>query len=73
MNINEHLILTIDLGTSGPKVSVYNAHTDLIDSSFETNLVILKEHGGAEQDTTEWTQSITKSISNYKGTRTFQS
>lgn len=66
MNINEHLILTIDLGTSGPKVSVYNAHTDLIDSAFETNQVILKDHGGAEQDTAEWTQSITKAYQTIK-------
>ncbi len=53
-------ILAIDLGTSGPKVAVYNARGQFIAYHFEKNEVHLLPGGGAEQDPAQWWQTIEK-------------
>jgi xylulokinase len=53
------LILTVDLGTSGPKVAVYNTNVQCIAHEFEEVPLYLYEHGGAEQKPHEWTNAIT--------------
>lgn len=73
MDIHQNLLLTIDLGTSGPKVSVYNAHTDLIDAAFAENQLILKENGGAEQAPNDWQNAIKKAYLEIKQRAKFNS
>lgn len=51
-------ILTIDLGTSGPKVALFSSQGELIGSDFEENRVMLLPDGGAEQSPAEWWDSI---------------
>ncbi len=53
------LILTVDLGTSGPKVALYNTNVQCIAHEFEEVPLYLYEHGGAEQKPHEWTKAIT--------------
>jgi len=55
---NGNYILAIDLGTSGPKVALYNNHAQLIDFCFEKNKVQLLPNGGAQQDPHEWWSTI---------------
>lgn len=55
----EPLILTVDLGTSGPKVAVYNTNAQCIAHEFEEVPLYLYEHGGAEQKPADWTNAIT--------------
>ena len=50
---NEKCILTIDLGTNGPKVALITVNGDIIAHEFEENQVILLPNGGAEQDPDE--------------------
>jgi len=52
------MILTIDLGTSGPKVSLFSNNAEYLHHEFEENEVILLEQGGAEQSPLEWWDSI---------------
>ncbi|MCP4357160.1 MAG: xylulose kinase, partial [Chloroflexi bacterium] len=59
---NEKYILTIDLGTSGPKVALITTNGDVIGHEFEENKVILLPNGGAEQDPNEWWKAITNSV-----------
>jgi len=58
---NEKYILTIDLGTNGPKVALISTAGEIIAHEFEENDVILLPNGGAEQDPDDWWQAITKS------------
>jgi xylulokinase len=54
------LILTIDLGTSGPKVALFNSLAKCIGYEFEEVPLLLYENGGAEQRPSDWTNAITK-------------
>ncbi len=73
MDIHQNLILTVDLGTSGPKVSVYNVQADLIDSAFAENCLILKDNGGAEQEPSDWQNAIVKAYAEIKQRGKFNS
>ncbi len=50
--------MTVDLGTSGPKVSLYTVHARAIGSEFVDTPVELIEGGGAEQDPDVWWSAI---------------
>lgn len=52
------LILTIDLGTSGPKVSLFDTQARCIGYKFEEVPLILSEGGGAEQKPSDWIAAI---------------
>lgn len=51
-------VLTIDLGTSGPKVAVFSAEGEYFDGDFEPVELILYEGGGAEQRPDDWWAAI---------------
>ena len=48
------LVLTIDLGTSGPKTAVFTADGDYLDGEFEPVDLVLSDGGGAEQRPGDW-------------------
>lgn len=52
------LILTIDLGTSGPKVALFDAIGKCIGYEFEEVPVLLYDGGGAEQRPADWLSAI---------------
>ncbi|MFQ5437061.1 MAG: FGGY family carbohydrate kinase, partial [Anaerolineae bacterium] len=52
------LILAIDLGTSGPKVSLVSAHGDIVGTAFAPTKLHLLPGGGAEQEPDDWWQAI---------------
>ncbi len=52
-------ILTIDLGTSGPKVALFDTAVKCIGYEFEEVPLLLYENGGAEQRPADWTNAIT--------------
>jgi xylulokinase len=54
------MILTIDLGTSGPKVSLFDRQAKCIGYAFEEVPLLLSDGGGAEQCPTDWTNAIRK-------------
>ncbi len=56
--MNEKYILTIDLGTSGPKVVLFTVHGQVVDDDFAPTGYTLLPGGGAEQDPNEWWQAI---------------
>lgn len=60
MNIpsGNSLILTIDLGTSGPKVALFDTKGNWIDHAFAPTPVNFIDGGGAEQDPDGWWQAI---------------
>ncbi|MDA8139941.1 MAG: FGGY-family carbohydrate kinase [Desulfobacteraceae bacterium] len=58
MNSKDKYILSIDLGTSGPKSALISIRGEVIGSRFQTNDVILLPGGGAEQDPEQWWKSI---------------
>jgi xylulokinase len=47
-------VLTIDLGTSGPKTAVFTLDGDYVDGEFEPVELLLSEDGGAEQRPADW-------------------
>jgi len=53
-------VLTIDLGTSGPKVALVSTDGVVADYEFEKTQTLLIPDGGAEQDPGEWWESILK-------------
>lgn len=55
-------ILTIDLGTSGPKVAVYSLQGELIAHSRSHTAVTTLPRGGAEQDPEAWWQAIKTAV-----------
>ncbi len=55
-------ILTVDLGTSGPKVVLFTVQGDVVDDDFESTGYTLLPGGGAEQDPHEWWQAIKTGI-----------
>ena len=58
MKANDKYILTIDLGTSGPKVALISVYGRVVDSEFEGTPIILLPGGGAEQDPDGWWNAI---------------
>lgn len=58
MSVPQELILTIDLGTSGPKVSVFDARAHMIDYEFEETPLILVGEDGREQRPSDWVSAI---------------
>src|ERR1043165_8812603 len=52
------LILTIDLGTSGPKVAVFDAKGKCIGYEFQEVPLLLYDGGGAEQRPSDWVNAI---------------
>jgi len=51
-------IITVDLGTSGPKLGLFTEKAKCIAHEIEPNDLILLPHGGAEQDPEQWLSSI---------------
>lgn len=51
-------ILTIDIGTSGPKVALFDTTATCLGYEFEEVKLLLSEGGGAEQSPHDWTQAI---------------
>jgi xylulokinase len=60
MSSSQDLILTIDLGTSGPKVSVFDSRAQMIDYEFEEVPLILIGEDGREQRPSDWVDAIKK-------------
>ena len=58
MTTDEKYILTIDLGTSGPKLALFTTSGKLIDHEFERVELLLFPNGGAEQRPEDWWTSI---------------
>jgi len=56
-------VLTIDLGTSGPKVAVYSLTGEIVAHTKAETTVSLLPNGGAEQDPEEWWQAIKTAVS----------
>src|SRR5690349_18195288 len=54
----EQHLLTIDLGTSGPKVALFSAAGALTGAEFEPVGLSLLPGGGAEQSPAEWWTAI---------------
>jgi xylulokinase len=55
-------ILTVDLGTSGPKVVLFTVNGAVVDHDFESTGYTLLPGGGAEQNPDEWWTAIKKAI-----------
>jgi xylulokinase len=55
--VSEH-VLTIDLGTSGPKVAVFTIDGEYLDGEFEPVELLLGDHGAAEQRPGDWWSGI---------------
>ncbi len=55
-------ILTIDLGTSGPKVALFTVEGQAIGSAFATTAYQLLPNGGAEQNPDDWWGAIRKAM-----------
>jgi xylulokinase len=51
-------ILTVDLGTSGPKVALFDSQANCIENVFREVPLLLSEGGGAEQRPEDWTKAI---------------
>ena len=58
----DKFILSIDLGTSGPKVALFSTQGELLGSEFEETHLTLLENGGAEQSPGEWWTAIDKAV-----------
>ena len=58
MSSSANLILTIDLGTSGPKVSVFDSRAQMIDYEFAEVPLILIGEDGREQKPSDWVDTI---------------
>ena len=56
--VNNKHILTIDLGTSGPKVALFTSGGEILDYEFEAVPLLLSANGGAEQDPEGWWEAI---------------
>lgn len=53
-------ILSIDLGTSGPKVGIVSSRGEVLDCEFEPTSLMLFPNGGAEQNPQDWWEAIKK-------------
>ncbi|MCB9235292.1 MAG: xylulose kinase [Bacteroidia bacterium] len=56
------LILTIDLGTGGPKAALFTAAGELVGHAFAETPIQLLPGGGAEQDPADWWRAIKSAI-----------
>jgi len=56
---DSNYILTIDLGTSGPKVALFTTRGEAVGYEFEPTPVMLLPDGGAEQDPEGWWKAVT--------------
>ena len=56
-------VLTIDLGTSGPKVAVFSMQGEIVAHTWTKTAVTLLPGGGAEQDPEEWWRAIKTAVS----------
>ncbi len=54
---NKH-VLCVDLGTSGPKVSLVNMQGEVLFHEFEPTEMFFHPDGGAEQDPNEWWHAV---------------
>jgi len=61
MSAASPLILTIDLGTSGPKVALFDAQAQCLAHEFEEVPLLLYDNGGAEQRPSDWLNAIKNS------------
>lgn len=52
------LILTIDIGTSGPKVALFDVKGKCLGYEFKEVALYLSDNGGAEQNPAEWIAAI---------------
>jgi xylulokinase len=53
-------VVAIDLGTSGPKVSLFDVDGEFVDAEFERVPLLLFPGGGAEQRPEDWWSAVTK-------------
>ncbi len=60
-------ILTIDLGTSGPKVALFTMKGEAVAHTFEPTRLLLLPNGGAEQCPDDWWDAIKKASSRLLG------
>jgi len=58
MNTDKKYILAIDLGTSGPKVTLVSTDFEVVGNEFEPTDLHLFDNGGAEQDPAQWWDTI---------------
>ena len=54
MSQEKKYILCVDLGTSGPKVSLVSMQGEVLSHEFEPTQIFFRPNGGAEQDPNEW-------------------
>lgn len=59
---NDLYILTIDLGTSGPKVALFTVEGRMVDAEFEPTELLLFPDGGAEQRPEDWWRALTTAV-----------
>ncbi len=62
MVMDDNFILTIDLGTSGPKVVLFDRTMDIVGSAFAPCTMKVADGGLATQDPAEWWLAINHSI-----------
>lgn len=55
-------VLTIDLGTSGPKTAVFSVEGDYLDGEFEPVELLLSDNGGAEQRPSDWWAGVVAGV-----------
>ena len=67
MSERDRFILSIDLGTSGPKVALVSIQGEIVESDFEETRMALLPGGGAEQSPADWWESIVKAGSRLLG------
>jgi xylulokinase len=69
-SVADRVILSIDLGTSGPKVALVSPYGEVLASEREETPLLLLAGGGAEQRPDDWWQAITKAVRNLVAQRT---
>jgi len=55
-------ILSIDLGTSGPKVGLVSDGGEVLDYEFQETSIVYLPHGGAEEDPVEWWEAVDQCV-----------
>lgn len=65
------VLLTIDLGTSGPKVCLFDCELRLLGTAFREVPLIFVEAGGVEQDPRAWISSIESCIDELRRSHAF--
>jgi xylulokinase len=64
--VSDH-VLTIDLGTSGPKTAVFTLDGEYLDGEFEPVELLLTEDGGAEQRPADWWRGVVAGVTRLRG------